>query len=518
MFPANLISDKWLPVRLKDGSTGKLAPVDLTDENVIDIAAARADLQGAAWQFLLGLLQCSIAPKDRYRWEDVWEDGLSEKVLRDALMPLAHAFQFSAGSPSFMQDVEPLTGETVSIASLLPEIPGAQTTKLNKDLFTKRGVTQRFCSHCAALALFSLQLNAPAGGKGYRTGLRGGGPMTTLIELQEYQGEQQTPLWRKLWLNVMPQDEADLPLPATCDASVFPWLAATRTSEQAGAIVTPEQVDKLQAYWGMPRRIRLDFNATQTGRCDICGDHSDALLSHMTVKNYGINYAAWRHPLTPYRLPQKEGGEFYSVKPQPGGLIWRDWLGLNQQGKSENNTEYPAQVVNLFNASNLKGVKVGLWGFGYDFDNMKARCWYEHHFPLLKTENMMPDLRQAAQTASRLLSLLRSALKEAWFDDAKGARGDFSFVDIDFWNLTQERFLDLVRELESGQNPDASLIKWQRSLWLFTRRYFDDHVFSNPYESSDLKRSMMARKKYFTTSAEKQSAKAAKAKKQEAAE
>lgn len=83
------------------------------------------------------------------------------------------------------------------------------------------------------------------------------------------------------------------------------------------------------------------------------------------------------------RLPLKEGGEFYSVKPQPGGLIWRDWLGLIETGKSENNTELPALVVKLFNASSLKQAKVGLWGFGYDFDNMKARCWYEHHFPLL---------------------------------------------------------------------------------------------------------------------------------------
>ncbi|MBJ3867179.1 type I-E CRISPR-associated protein Cse1/CasA, partial [Salmonella enterica subsp. enterica serovar Indiana] len=176
-----------------------------------------------------------------------------------ALAPLEHAFQFGAETPSFMQDFEPLSGEKVSIASLLPEIPGAQTTKFNKDHFVKRGVTERFCPHCAALALFSLQLNAPAGGKGYRTGLRGGGPLTTLVELQEYQGERQTPLWRKLWLNVMPQDTADLPLPDQCDATVFPWLAATRTSEQANAVTTPEQVNTLQAYWGMPRRIRLDF-------------------------------------------------------------------------------------------------------------------------------------------------------------------------------------------------------------------------------------------------------------------
>jgi CRISPR system Cascade subunit CasA len=45
-----------------------------------------------------------------------------------------------------------------------------------------------------------------------------------------------------------------------------------------------------------------------------------------------------------------------------------------------------------------------LWGFGYDFDNMKARRWYEHHFPLLLTENIIPDLRKAALTASRNLS------------------------------------------------------------------------------------------------------------------
>lgn len=518
MFPINLLTIPWLPVRFNDGSIGKLAPVNLADENMVDIAATRADLQGAAWQFLLGVLQCSIAPKNRNRWEDVWEDGLSADALYRALEPLEHAFQFGGETPSFMQDFERLTGEKVSIASLLPEIPGAQTTKFNKDHFVKRGVTERFCPHCAALALFSLHLNAPAGGKGYRTGLRGGGPMTTLIELQEYQGNRQTPLWRKLWLNVMPQDAADLPLLDSYDESVFPWLAATRTSEQASGVTTSEQVNELQAYWGMPRRIRLDFATTESGSCDICGADSNELLSFMTVKNYGVNYEGWRHPLTPYRAPVKDQNAFFSVKPQPGGLIWRDWLGLSQDNLTEANTEYPARVVKVFNARGLKNIKAGLWGFGADFDNMKIRCWYEHHFPLLMTENLSPYLHKATQTASRLLNLLRRALKEAWFADGKGARGDFSFIDIDFWNLTQGRFLTLIHDLENGWEPDDRLNKWHRELWLFTRRYFDDRVFTNPYENHDLKRCMMARKKYFTTSAEKQSAKAARDKKQEAAE
>lgn len=193
-------------------------------------------------------------------------------------------------------------------------------------------------------------------------------------------------------------------------------------------------------------------------------------------------------------------------------------MGLSQDNQTENNSEFPAQVVKVFNAHSLPDVKAGLWGFGADFDNMKIRCWYEHHFPLLIAENKTSDLRIAVNIAIRLLSLLRSALKEAWFTDAKGARGDFSFIDIDFWNLTQGRFLNLIHDLENGQEPDARLNKWRMELWLFVRRYFDDRVFNNPYENNDLKRSMMARKKYFITSAEKQSVKAARANKQEAAE
>ena len=91
-------------------------------------------------------------------------------------------------------------------------------------------------------------------------------------------------------------------------------------------------------------------------------------------------------------------------------------------------------------------------------------------------------------------------MKEAWFSDPKGVRGDFSFVDIDFWNKTQHRFLRLVRQIEEGQDADELLGKWQKEIWLFARQDFDERVFTNPYEPVDLKRVMTARKKYFTTS------------------
>jgi CRISPR system Cascade subunit CasA len=154
-----------------------------------------------------------------------------------------------------------------------------------------------------------------------------------------------------------------------------------------------------------------------------------------------------------------------------------------------------------------------MWGFGFDFDNMKVRCWYEHHLPLLLTPEIKPHLRQAAQNASRTLGLLRNALKEAWFSDA---RGDYSFIDIDFWNQTQEAFLAFISKIENGEDCDEAKSKLSKTLWLFARDYFDKHVFTNPQERADLARSMQARKKYFTTSADKPRAKAATTEKQEA--
>ena len=144
----SLLTTPWLPVRYKDGTTGKLAPVDLADENVVDIAAPRADLQGAAWQFLLGLLQTSFAPKNHGRWDDIWEDGLEVEKLREALLSLEHAFQFGPDSPSFMQDFEELRVKASSIASLLPDTPGKQKNEIKTILLSEIQFSIYACIVC----------------------------------------------------------------------------------------------------------------------------------------------------------------------------------------------------------------------------------------------------------------------------------------------------------------------------------------------------------------------------------
>jgi CRISPR system Cascade subunit CasA len=91
-------------------------------------------------------------------------DAPQRLELEEALMPLAAAFEWDAEGARFMQDFDlrASDGEPVGIAALLIESPGENTVKNNSDLFVKRGHVQALCDHCAALALFTLQLNAPS--------------------------------------------------------------------------------------------------------------------------------------------------------------------------------------------------------------------------------------------------------------------------------------------------------------------------------------------------------------------
>ena len=64
MTQISLISEQWIPVRDRKGVVRKISPLEILDEEIVDIAAERADFQTALWQFLIGLIQTTLAPED----------------------------------------------------------------------------------------------------------------------------------------------------------------------------------------------------------------------------------------------------------------------------------------------------------------------------------------------------------------------------------------------------------------------------------------------------------------------
>jgi len=506
----NLIEDLWIPIQRHDGTRELIAPWQITDAHadnpIMTLDAPRPDFNGALMQFLIGLLQTTTEIQRDRDWRSLLHNPPTPKQLREQFASVAEAFELNSDKPCFMQDYDDLSGEVEApISALLIEAPGGNTLKNNLDHFIKRDGVQGICPACAATALFTLQTNAPSGGVGHRTSLRGGGPLTTLVVFdprsKKFDDEQGATLWRNLWLNVLPQqtflpsDGPDKNKPA----DIFPWLAPTRTSEsKTGKDTTLNDVHPAQMYWAMPRRIQLRFDTAIAGICDVCGIESESIITHYFTKNYGVNYSgSWRHPLTPYS--SNKDGELLPRHPQPGGMGYRHWLGLIQ-GEGQN--QQPAQVVSTFKDRNRRlDAQLLVWAFGYDMDNMKARCWYDSTIPLYqidddKREEFEDTVRRCVQAASDVRIYLQSAIKDAWFKRPGDIKGDFSFIELAFWRDTEMDFYTVLHDLAEALNKGEEslpVVNREKERWYQTLRrqalaLFRHWVFSANIEYEDPRR------------------------------
>ena len=506
----NLLDTPWLPVRLQDGTRTLIRPAEIAakDNPPVALDSPRADFNGALAQFLIGLLQTCLAPKNDDEWEERLERPPTEEQLDAAFSRYHFAFEVDGDGPRFMQDydkLESLNGKrkpaTNEIASLLIEAPGDNTLRNNADHFIKRGHVEALCPVCAVTALFTLQLNAPSGGVGHRTSLRGGGPLTTLVAVDPEGSGLPDTLWHTLWLNVLPETvRLTGNRKLTGPEYIFPWLAPTRTSEKSQT-VTPEDAHPYQMYWAMPRRIRLDFDHTRDGVCDLC-QRKDRLLTHYVTLNYGINYAgAWRHPLTPYQ--ERDNAEPLPLHPQPGGITYRHWLGLIYEEPEGRRRVTPAIVVREIQ-SEIRSGRLIVWAFGYDMDNMKPRCWYEAVLPLYQVpddirETFARRVGQLIEAAEVCANLVRKQVKEAWFKRPGDVRGDTGFLTDAFYQHTEADFYALLPALltamEHGDDGRLLLAQWHRTLTAAALALFDEHTASEELAFADPARVALARDK-----------------------
>lgn len=496
----NLLEEPWMPVRLHDGSREWISPRQLSDPRVSNFDADRADFNGALAQFAIGLLQTTSHIDNSIGWRRLLKSPPDASTLQDWFAPHAAAFEFDGEGARFMQDFDlrAVDGDPVGIGSLLIEAPGENAIKNNSDHFIKREQVTRLCPHCAALALFTLQTNAPAGGAGHRTGLRGGGPLTTLLIANDGANAARS-LWHTLWLNVQERhsfesgggDAGKVELQST-----FPWIASIQGIQKDGGQTAPIQVHPAHVFWGMPRRIRLDLDAVTAGYCDLCGRSSDRLIQQYVTRNYGLNYKGpWKHPLSPY-YESKEG--MLPLHPQPGGFGYRHWLGWVLGMQNDKRKVERAAVIQHFlgaDAERRTGIGLRLWVFGFDMDNMKARCWYESTVPLYSLAECTADAQVALREdvsawlagAELAASYLRGAVKDAWFGG--DARGDFSFIDASFWGRTECGFYALLKDRIQAAREDSAIDRvavgerWLAMLHRVVQQLFDvDLVGAGPIE------------------------------------
>jgi CRISPR system Cascade subunit CasA len=480
----NLLTDPWLPIIRRQTGRAIIRPAQIVESHIDDPVVAidwpRPDFRIAALEFLVGLLATAFPPEDSNIWLDFWHDPPKPAELAAAFTPIAHAFVLDGNGPRFFQDLEDLQSSAEPIERLLIEAPGDSTNGKNTDLLVHRGRVVSLGRSAAAMALYTFQSWAPAGGAGNRTGLRGGGPLVTMV----MPGTAPT-LWQVLWANVPEhgkaptQDELKL---------VFPWLTSTLVSEGA-VVVTPQNAHPMQCWWGMPRRIRLDFVTSVTScPCDLTGEMDRVRVVSWRQRPRGANYAAWgrQHPLTPH-YQQKPGSEWLAVHPQPGGIGYNHWLGLVL--KSRDGTRLPAATVTKWHEDgrglDAEVTHARLIAAGYDMDNMKARGLVESEMPLPSAMDKMgqeslDDLaKRLVESADQVASVLRSAVRNALFSPGATVKLDAALLNAmreRLWEDTATRFFAMLETASraSGATSDAERSGWRDHLRAVALALFDE--------------------------------------------
>ena len=508
----NLLREPWLPVVRESGATEWILPSGVNDgidsDPIVGFAWPRPDFNGAAHEFLIGLLSTTTSPADEDEWEDWWLTPPPPGVLQQRFDEVAHAFDLDGPGARFLQDLDPLEhAESKQIAQLLIDAPGAQTLRHNADLFVKRDTSAVLGRASAAMALYTLSAYAPSGGAGHRTSIRGGGPMATLI-VADGPNRRRT-LWDRLWPNVETAEQIERRAPqlTSRDATaIFPWLAPTRTSnkKENGRLTTPSDVHPLQVYWGMPRRIRLVFEDAQDRHCSLTDSKDRIVASIYRTKNYGIDYSeGFEHPLTPY-YRRKPGTAKLPRHAQSVSVTYRLWPSIT----CREHLSAPAQVVLRWKErrpENSGEVRVAT--FGYDMDNMKARAWVEGEVPLYLLddahlqEHLERFITKAVAAAATSAQLLTKSVKGAFRDKPKDARGDFGFLAERFYRETETQFhMSIERATQSIQtqrNEDDPTIhareRWIKETAPVAMRLFDEYAPADGLQDRDMERHVRAR-------------------------
>ena len=482
MSVMNLIADRWLPVIRRDGTREKIAIFELLNDYrsnpVVDLESPRPDFYNALYQLLIGIVQVAMAPKNEEKWAELWDEPYSPEGFKERILKYQECFGIDSDGPAFMQDHDLKVDEAKEedLTNLFINLPANNHYSPAKP--------RKIDVYWAAIALYTLQTFAPSGGRGHRVGLRGGGPLTSLLLPGQENGATQPALWQRIWLNVLSEEYLSS-LSGNADlqelGDIFPWMKPTKSSEKKGTELYPQECHPYHMYFGMPRRIRLIFES-EPGRCDLTNEESQVVTTGYRTRHSGNNYdGAWLHPLNAYAKPRKPGELPISIKAQPGGITYRHWMGLAVPKE----THILPRLVEVANESTyrqyvLRQCSVTLWAAGYDMDNMKARCWYESSMPVYA---LSPgDSKQVCQRteffldqAIELVRGLQSTIKEAWFSRPKDAKGSVGFLGNSFWQYTEPDFYRLIDRMATNLDDDE--------IWADCARQWRDRI---KQEASDL--------------------------------
>ncbi|MSM41136.1 MAG: type I-E CRISPR-associated protein Cse1/CasA [Geobacter sp.] len=294
----NLLTDQWIPVRLLKGS-GTVQKIALSEllcgGEEWELCLPRDDMELAAMQLLICMVQALLTPKDG--------KGLLSRIARPiaaeeydaATRDVADWFVVDHPQQPFMQVRGVAAKDPTPMDKLLAGVTGAT----NSCFVNQAGLADGLCGGCVAIALFNQASCAPSFGGGFKAGLRGSSPITTLG-----QGDH---LRRTVWLNVLSDEELML------DQN-FPWHRETASQKptwiepiKVGETIPAQWIGVIRGLLWQPAHIEL-LPPVPAEACSCCGCKTDIAYTGFNKAKFNYTVSGtWPHPHSPRIMTSKKG-------------------------------------------------------------------------------------------------------------------------------------------------------------------------------------------------------------------
>ncbi len=290
----NLLTDAWIPVRLLSG--GNVQTITLQalccSPDKWRLSMPREDMELAALQLLVCLLQVIAPPEDAVDYRRRVAKPLSEDEYDALIQPWITTFDLEHPDQPFMQIRGVNAAEPTSMDKLLTGVSGST----NCAFINQPGQGEHVCSGCTAIALFNQANNAPGFGGGFKSGLRGGTPMTTLVR-----GDH---LRTTLCLNVLAKSTLLNQYPDAPQSEHRPtWVKPI----VAGETIPAAAIGLVRGLFWQPAHIEL-CPPEGEGQCSACGLHSQKRYSGFNKAKFNFTVEGlWNHPHSPRLLSVNKG-------------------------------------------------------------------------------------------------------------------------------------------------------------------------------------------------------------------
>ncbi|MCW4629270.1 MULTISPECIES: type I-E CRISPR-associated protein Cse1/CasA [Marinomonas] len=291
----NLLLDNWIPVRpLAGGEPEKITLQQLFCGQVRWILCLpRDDMELAALQLLICLVQVTWLPKYKGEFLARVRDVLNESDFQQGVAQWGETFRLDHPEYPFMQVKGVAAKEPTGMDKLMAGLTGAT----NSAFVNEPNQAESLCGGCAAIALFNQANNAPSFGGGFKSGLRGGSPVTTLIKGSD--------LRTTVWLNVLTEEHLDSSMPDWRELTdqAPTWLQLIVAGEKIPAI----KIGLLRGLFWQPDHIEL-CPPVGEGQCSTCGAYSIQRYSGFLKAKFNFTVdGVWPHPHSPRVLQIKKG-------------------------------------------------------------------------------------------------------------------------------------------------------------------------------------------------------------------